>query len=274
MTVRQRETETSIRPGLPFHDNPQLFFSEHELLRFSPVYAQYIRPRPEIAPPFFDPVIYDRLESIAQQIEAEMPEVLSHGFEVSEAGVCMMRRIGCSPVEIEKARIGLLLHDVGKLGEKELIRSGKQFTRPERERVHAHPILGEAFLHDLGLPIEIIDQISDPMLFHHENYGLTQMPHWLGFENEHDTGYPFKIHGKDIPLSARVARYVDIYCGLRKERPYKKSWSMEESINYVEKNLEGIFDPDLYYAFLASIPEIEAMLMRTSAEQQVPIKIA
>jgi HD-GYP domain-containing protein (c-di-GMP phosphodiesterase class II) len=220
--------------------------------------------------PLLLPPEYLQLKIIAQMVELEMPEIISHGYEVSVGVQEMMRLTGRSPEEVEHARVGAIFHDAGKVRVKDLVRKPGPFTQEERIQVHAHPVFGEYVLLECGASAELVEKIIDPIVYHHENYLVVAAPpYWQGFENEHDSGYPFRLHGEQIPHSARCTRFVDVYCGLRAERPYKEPWSMEKSLQLIKDGLSKEFDPELYHAFLASIPVIEAALAYTSAAVKV-----
>jgi len=141
------------------------------------------------------------------------------------------------------------LHDIGKVGIRDsiLLKPGK-LTEKEMEEIKRHPIIGgdtlkaaEEMLKERS-PLSIGKHVA---YFHHERYD--------------GTGYPFKLKGDDISLSARILAVADVYDALRSERPYKKAWSHEESVNTMTAESGGHFDPDLIKALIARAHEFDAI---------------
>ena len=72
--------------------------------------------------------------------------------------------------------------------------------------------------------------------FHHEK--------WDG------TGYPRGLKGEAIPLSARIFAVADVWDALTRDRPYRKAWSKEKSLDYIRENAGKHFDPQVVEQFL------------------------
>ncbi len=63
------------------------------------------------------------------------------------------------------------------------------------------------------------------------------------------TGYPNGLGGEEIPLSGRIVAVADVFDALTHERPYKRAWSVPESILEMRR-LTGLqFDPTIIHAF-------------------------
>ena len=149
-----------------------------------------------------------------------------------------------TPEFIECIQHAAPLHDVGKVAIPDhiLLKPGK-LSPDEFEIMKSHAILGadnmqmvfnnysgNAFV---GMGIEI-------SLYHHER--------WDG------TGYPDRIIGKNIPLSARIMALADVYDALCSDRCYRKSYPHEEAMAMIVEESGKHFDPEIVQAFI----EIEA----------------
>ncbi len=127
------------------------------------------------------------------------------------------------------------LHDIGKVGISEsiLLKPGK-LTEDEFEIMKKHSELGAKVLQDAAESLEFRSffeigyQIA---LHHHEN--------WDG------SGYPHKLKGLDIPLSARIMAIADVYDALTTERPYKRAFSHDEAMEIILREKGTKFDPKL-----------------------------
>jgi putative two-component system response regulator len=130
----------------------------------------------------------------------------------------------------EAAHMGLMsmLHDIGKLAIPDaILKKPDKLTEEEWVIMREHPLEGARILGNHPF-YELAREISAG---HHENYD--------------GSGYPSRLKGEDIPLSARIVRLADVFDALTTQRPYKKPWPMEDVLEHIE-SLSGImFDPAL-----------------------------
>ena len=91
-------------------------------------------------------------------------------------------------------------------------------------------------------PIEYLRPALDIPLCHHEK--------WDG------TGYPRGLKGTDIPLSARIFAVVDVWDALTSDRPYRKAWSHEKTLTFIQEQSGIHFDPQVVDLFSKVILEI------------------
>lgn len=71
-------------------------------------------------------------------------------------------------------------------------------------------------------------------------------------------GYPRGLKGKQIPLVARIFSLVDVYDALTSDRPYRKAWSKEKTIDHIRKESGKYFDPeivDIFTGMMENRPE-------------------
>jgi HD-GYP domain-containing protein (c-di-GMP phosphodiesterase class II) len=90
-------------------------------------------------------------------------------------------------------------------------------------------------------PVPFLRPALDIPLYHHEK--------WDG------TGYPHRLQGEDIPLSARLFAVVDVWDALRSDRPYRKGWPDDEVHAYIKAQAGQHFDPDIVTVFLELLAE-------------------
>jgi HD-GYP domain-containing protein (c-di-GMP phosphodiesterase class II) len=71
------------------------------------------------------------------------------------------------------------------------------------------------------------------------------------------TGYPRGLKGKNIPKAARIFAVIDIWDALRSNRPYRKAWSREKTIEHIQELSGTHLDPVVVAVFLELINEKE-----------------
>ena len=92
---------------------------------------------------------------------------------------------------------------------------------------------------NLLAPIDYLNPAIDIPYCHHEK--------WNG------TGYPRGLKGEEIPLAARIFAIVDVWDALRSDRPYRKAWSTEQALKYIQAQAGKHFDPQVVARFLAML---------------------
>lgn len=131
------------------------------------------------------------------------------------------------------------LHDIGKVGIRDdiLLKPGR-LTPEEFEIMKTHTVIGARTL-------ETVRRKYPGNAFVNMGIDLTRSHHekWDG------TGYPDRLSGEAIPLSARIMALADVYDALRSRRPYKKPFSHEESLRIILEGAESHFDPNVVNAF-------------------------
>jgi putative two-component system response regulator len=64
------------------------------------------------------------------------------------------------------------------------------------------------------------------------------------------SGYPQGLKGEDIPLFSRIVAVADVFDALTSERPYKKAWTIEAAVDFLNDGSGSHFDPKCVRAFL------------------------
>lgn len=73
-------------------------------------------------------------------------------------------------------------------------------------------------------------------------------------------GYPDRIAEDQIPIEARIVSVADVFDALSSKRVYKKQWSFEESMNYLEDKAGSQFDPACVRVFVEQAQEVRHIM--------------
>ena len=63
------------------------------------------------------------------------------------------------------------------------------------------------------------------------------------------SGYPDGLVGEEIPLTARIVCFADVYDALTTERSYKRALPHAEAIDVMRRDVGRQFDPRLFVEF-------------------------
>ena len=131
------------------------------------------------------------------------------------------------------------LHDIGKVAIADcvLLKRGK-LTNEEFDIMKTHSLVGEMILKGP----DYLKMASEIAGFHHEK--------WDG------SGYPHRLAGEQIPLSARIVAVADVYDALTSRRVYKEDMSHEYSMEIIEQGSGKHFAPDCVEALKAGIHDV------------------
>lgn len=180
------------------------------------------------------------LGRLAIAAEYHDPETALHTRRVGEMSARIAAEIGWRDSEIQVLRRAAPLHDVGKIGVSgDLLRKDGPLTEEEFEQVKLHTTIGARILS--GSRIGLLDMAADIALSHHE--------HWDG------SGYPRGLAGDAIPPAARIVSLADVFDSLTHVRPYKKAWSVLDTLKSIEAGSGVKFDPAMVEAFLEVVLE-------------------
>lgn len=188
--------------------------------------------------------LYDDLEtsenilvSLAQAIEIKDPYTRGHSERVARYSRRLGQAIGLSERDQNLIWRGGLLHDIGKIGVREVIlHKAGPLTPEEMEQVRIHPVKG----YEICCNLKSISPALTIIRHHHERVD--------------GAGHPDKIEGEKIPLFARIASIADSYDAMTTNRPYRKAMRPEEALKIFEKEKEwGQWDPLLVTEFVKMI---------------------
>lgn len=187
---------------------------------------------------------------LARAAELHDEDTGNHILRVNEYSY-MIAKLLRQPAEwCREIRYSAALHDVGKMSVDAAVLKKRGGLDPaEREEINRHSEYGWLILKDNPR----LAMAADIAYCHHEK--------WDG------TGYPRRLAGDAIPLSARIVQLADIYDALRSARPYKPAFTHEHAVRILTVGDDRIrperdFDPMLTAVFARHHLEFEKIWAR------------
>jgi HD-GYP domain-containing protein (c-di-GMP phosphodiesterase class II) len=177
-------------------------------------------------------LFFNTISSLANAIDAKSPWTKGHSERVMRVAAGIAADMGLSEDDVERVRLGGLLHDIGKIGVMEaLLEKPKELDDDEFPPIRLHPEKGVAILE----PIAQLRHVLPAILHHHECYD--------------GGGYPHGLAGSDIPLDARIIAVADSFDAMVADRPYRKGLNIAEAVEELVRCSGSQFDPDIVDCF-------------------------
>ena len=180
----------------------------------------------------YAPTIY----ALTAAIDTKDHYTFNHSRSVAYYATELAYAFGLNEDCVEIIREAALLHDIGKIGipEQILNKPGK-LTNEEYEIVKGHVESSIGIIKHLPS----LDYVIPAVIGHHERYD--------------GNGYPRRIAGEDIPVSARILCIADSFDAMISSRPYKEPYSINVALNILEEQAGLQFDPKLVRIFIGLI---------------------
>jgi putative nucleotidyltransferase with HDIG domain len=172
-----------------------------------------------------------------QSIESSDSYTFGHCERVARNAVAVARVLGLDDQEEKTVLLGAYLHDLGKVRvPHEILHKPGPLTQEEREVVQMHPTWGLELLANVEFPWDIKPIIH----WHHEKYD--------------GSGYPDRLKGDDIPLSAQIVGILDAYDALTTTRAYQPALPAHEAVQQITR-CRAWWSDRVFEAFLTAVAQ-------------------
>ena len=175
--------------------------------------------------------------TLGLSVESRDPYTEGHCERLAQHASDLGRHLSLHDDEIIALRRGGYLHDLGKIAvPDEILKKGANLTPEEWIVMKRHPVTGE----NICRPLKSLRLVLPIIRNHHEHFD--------------GTGYPDGLHGKEIPLLARILQVADVYDALRTARPYKPALTHEDSaITLRNEARAGLWDEEHVLEFFTML---------------------
>ena len=190
-------------------------------------------------------------EALATAIDAKDQTTHCHVRRVQIYAAGLGEVFGLSRDDIAALKAGALLHDVGKLAvPPHILNKPGPLTHAEFEKMKIHTVVGAQILGRVDFPYPVI-----PIVRHHHEQ-------WDG------RGYPDRLRGDQIPITARIISVVDCFDSVREDRPFRRGMTLDEATALIRRGAGIHFDPTVVEQFIKHLPRFDAEIARLGLQHQ------
>ena len=157
----------------------------------------------------------------------------THACNVSVLSMGLAVQLGLSRAEIRAFGIAGLLHDIGKVRiPKEILTKPGRLTQEEKAVMASHPVEGARLLLEREKGMQLAAVVA--------------YEHHVCLDGQ---GYPRFHNDRGCHMASRIVHVCDVYDALSTNRPYRKPWSSEQALHYIEERAGTEVDPVISAAF-------------------------
>jgi response regulator RpfG family c-di-GMP phosphodiesterase len=195
---------------------------------------------------------YDQaIDMLGQAAEFKDSATGTHIRRIQEYTRRLALELGVSEAEAAIHARASRLHDVGKVGIPDnILRKPGRLNESEFAVIQRHTHIGDSILK------------RSPSLASSRIVARSHHERWDG------TGYPDRLAGEAIPLSARIVAVVDVFDALVSHRPYKGTWGASKAIDEIRRGSGSHFDPRIAESFISLFDRGELNDLIAAANEQ------
>ncbi|MFE0644790.1 HD-GYP domain-containing protein [Streptomyces sp. NPDC058877] len=176
------------------------------------------------------------IRALVQAVDIKDRYTRGHSERVGHASVLIARELGMPEDRLDVVRFAGILHDVGKLGvPTRVLRKDGPLTAEERRIIELHPEYGHEMVRGIGF----LGEARSAILHHHERMD--------------GNGYPYGLHGEQIPEFARVVAVADAFDAMTSTRSYSRARPVPTAVAELQRCAGTHFDPRMVAALVRAL---------------------
>ncbi|MBC7386488.1 MAG: HD-GYP domain-containing protein [Cryobacterium sp.] len=175
------------------------------------------------------------MRSLLVALKERDPYTYGHCLRVARNAGLLARAAGMNEYEQKVIEYSSIFHDLGKIAipDSILLKPGR-LTADEQSIIRVHPIKSAEILQPLSL-IPFFKDILPGVRHHHERLD--------------GKGYPDRLAGDEIPVTARVILIADTFDAMTTTRPYRRGLTNEVAYKELRQFAGRQFDEQLVKVF-------------------------
>ncbi len=180
--------------------------------------------------------LINTLKSLVNSIEARDSYTKQHSERVTVYALRIAETMGLGTEEHNALRFGGYLHDIGKIGVRDtILLKPDRLTPEEKNEINLHPIIGGNIIK----PLQFFPKERELILHHHEHFD--------------GSGYPNRLSGSAIPVTARILAVADAYDAMTSFRPYRRARPHDHAVMELKRCSRRQFEREVVKAFLQTL---------------------
>lgn len=173
------------------------------------------------------------IKSLATVLDTRAPGTYVPRASFMKIAIAMGQELHMDNGGLKSLEYASLLHDAGQIVvPDEVLSKPAKLTGKEYNIIKEHPMRSVAIIRHM----KALKSVIPVILYHHENYD--------------GSGYPKGLERDQIPMGARIMAIIDAFEAMITKRPYRKSKSIDESMEEIKRNSGTQFDPRVVEIFL------------------------
>jgi response regulator RpfG family c-di-GMP phosphodiesterase len=164
----------------------------------------------------------------------------------------LLRRGACpgemDEILAEKIGVASILHDVSMFSiPEEILASTDRLIEEDFRIIAQHTMVGYKILSEAAAPLggrNFLSIAAEICRYHHERYD--------------GSGYPARVVGRAIPLSARIVAVADVFDALISERVHRAARPVSQAVALIIEQAGKEFDPEVVAGFEAVVARLIA----------------
>ena len=189
------------------------------------------------------------IKMLAAAIDEKDPYTRGHSGRVAKYSMIIGDKLGMNAADLDRLRISALLHDVGKIGvDDRVLKKPGKLTDEEFDLMKQHPTKGANIMR----PVAQLRDVLPGIELHHERMD--------------GAGYPYGLHGDQIPMMARIIAVADTLDAITTNRPYQSAMDLEFAITRIRSLAVTKFDAQVVEALESAVQSGQLRLSATLVE--------
>lgn len=166
------------------------------------------------------------MEQISAALEDRDPYSAGHSARAGALAILIGESLNLSRPQLEEMRLGMALHDIGKVAVADkILHKTDKLTHEEFEAMKTHTTVGWSICRPLMLSPTVLMMIRS----HHEKLD--------------GSGYPDGLKGDELPLAVRIAGVAIAYDAMKSRRSWREALTPEETLAELTKTAGKQYDP-------------------------------
>jgi putative two-component system response regulator len=206
----------------------------------------------------------EAIHCLARAAEYRDDDTGRHVLRVGRYSRIVADQLGFPEPAVEILEQAAQLHDIGKIGIPDgVLRKPGALNPEEYDLIKRHCAMGRRIIQPMALDdVELLRQhtslgadimavaSSSPVFKVAALIAETHHEKWDG------SGYPLGLKGTDIPIEGRIVAVADVFDAISSDRPYKRAFPLDKSLEIIEEGRGKHFDPQVVDAFFARKDDI------------------